>query len=140
MVLQWPLRDPGASEGLHQLTWYSRLVQDVWGFQGKLRFAPNRKIHFYFGRPECSEMHEFPLFLKGSWGRFYFGRMSRDSSGTQALAMLYERPEADLTEILGKRKNQCFHSSTDSSSCPSFDTGNGIRVTERGKLTGERLR
>ena len=72
MVLQWPLRDPGRAEGLHQLTRYSRLVQDVWFFHGKLRFAPNRKIRFYFGRPECSEMQGFPLFLKGSWGGFFF--------------------------------------------------------------------
>ena len=56
MVLQWTLRDPTGSEGLHQLTQYSRLVQDVWSSQGKLRFEPNRKIGFYFGRPECSEM------------------------------------------------------------------------------------
>ena len=74
MVLQWPLRDPGGLEGLHQLTRYSRLVQDVWFSQGKLRCAPNRKIRFYFGRPECSEVHGFPLLLKESLGAV-FGRV-----------------------------------------------------------------
>ena len=82
MVLQWPLRDPSESEGLHQLTRYSRLVPDVCFFQGKLRFALNRKIglrltvRFHFGRPECSEMHEFPLFLKESWGVFFWQDVS----------------------------------------------------------------
>ena len=72
MVLQWPLRDPGGSEGHHQLTRYSRHVQDVWFSQGKLRFEPNSKICFFFGRPECSEMQGLPLFWSKLGGCFFF--------------------------------------------------------------------
>ena len=76
MVLQWPLRDPGGSEGLHQLTRYSRLVQDVWFFQGKLRSAPNRKIAIFFGRPGCSEMQGFPLFQTETVSGVFFDRFA----------------------------------------------------------------
>ena len=38
------------------------------------------RFHFYFGRPICQEMHEFPLVLR-KLGNHFFGRIFPGSSG-----------------------------------------------------------
>ena len=89
MVLQWVEREPDRSEGLHQMTRYSRHVLNAWVFQGKLRFAPNRKIWILFWQARLLRNAWISTSFEGRRELIFLAGLLLVAPETQALVMLY---------------------------------------------------